>query len=338
MQSVFAKALVGACAAALLTGGFAVAQTSGGTAGQNSAQQPADQNAGQSAGQNAEQTAGQAPAGEAQAGQDKAAADATAGLTASTVVATVDGKEITLGELIVARTTLPDEYQQLPDEVLMGALVDQLTNQMLLEDAARKAGLDQKPSVQIALKNQARAVLANAYMEQQMGDRISPEAVEAAYQQGIATAAPVEEVHAAHILVEDEATAKEIKKKLDDGGDFAALAAQYGTDGTSSRGGDLGWFVHDQMVPEFADAAFAMEPGTISDPVKSPFGWHIIKVFEKREQPKPALDDVRDQIVEGLTKSAQSAVLADVRKGADIQHPDQAVPPAAIRQDDLVAE
>ena len=104
-------------------------------------------------------------------------------------------------------------------------------------------------------------------------------------------------MRAGHILVETEEKAKDLKSQLDAGADFAALAAEHGTDGTAQRGGDLGWFVHSEMVPEFADAAFAMEPGTISDPVKSAFGWHLIKLDERRDRPAPALEEVKDALL-----------------------------------------
>lgn len=330
MQSVFAKALLGACAAALSAAAIAqTAQT--GQTGQTQEQgqaAPADQAAG----------AGSASGTGTQTGATAQANDSAANLSAGTVVATAGGTPITLGEIIVARRSLPPEYQQLPDEVLMGALVEQIANQVLLEQAAREAGLDQNPAVRLALANQARAVLASAYMEEAIANRVSPETIEAAYQQRFADAEPVEEVHAAHILVEDKETAQEIRTKLDEGADFAALAAEYGTDGTASRGGDLGWFVHGQMVPQFADAAFAMEPGTVSEPVQSPFGWHIIKLFERREQPMPPLEEVRDQIVDELSQNAQSAVLDEIRAGSPVERGADAVPPAAIRADELVAD
>jgi peptidyl-prolyl cis-trans isomerase C len=145
-------------------------------------------------------------------------------------------------------------------------------------------------------------------------------------------------MRAAHILVDKVETAKEIKAKLDGGADFAALAAEHGTDGTASRGGELGWFVHEQMVPEFADAAFAMEPGTVSDPVQSPFGWHLIKLEERRERPAPPLDEVRDQILEELARQAQTEVLGQLREDAEIERGTGAVPPSAIRNDALITE
>lgn len=328
VQSVVSKSLLGACAAALLAGGAVIAQTTSDTAGQ--AQDTAQQEQPQA------QPTAEAPA---QPAEGTAASDAEGGdLAASTVVASVAGTDITLGELIAARRSLPDEFQQLPDEVLMDALVEQIANQILLETAAKEAGLDQKPAVQLALRNQARAVLASAYMEQAIGQRVSDEAVQAAYEAAISSAEPVEEAHAAHILVEDEALAEEIKTKLDEGADFAALAAEHGTDGTASRGGDLGWFVHEQMVPQFADAVFAMEADTISDPVQTPFGWHVIKLFEKRERAQPTLDDVRDEIASQLAEGAQSEVLTEVREGVEVERDRKAVPASAIRADDLVAE
>ncbi len=322
MQSSFSKLLFGVCATALLAAGPATAQQTGQQTGQQT--EPSAQQDGQAAqGESAEQAA---------QGQDGPAP------TADTVVATVAGTPITLGELVAVRSGLPPQYQQLPDEVLMGALVEQLTDQILLAEAARKAGLDQQRDVRLALETQARAVLADAYMQQALGDEISDTAVQQAYDAQFAAAEPVEEVRAAHILVDEEETAKEIKGKLDEGADFAALAAEYGTDGTASRGGELGWFVHEQMVPEFADAAFAMEAGTVSDPVQSPFGWHIIKLEERRERPAPPLDEVRDQIVEQLARQAQTEVLGQLRQGAEIERGTGDVPASAIRDDTLIAD
>lgn len=329
MQSVFAKALLGVCAAALMCAG-ALSQTA-----DESAAQPSEQ---------------AAPAGEPQppveseqpqdtAGDDAAAAGSAAeDLSADTVVATVAGTPILLGELVAARRGLPAEFQQLPDEVLMQALVEQLANQLLLAQAAREAGLDQTPAVQFTLKNQERSVLAGAYMEQEIAERLSDASIEAAYQESYAGGEPVEEAHAAHILVEDEATAQEIREKLDEGADFAALAAEHGTDGTASRGGDLGWFTHERMVPPFADAVFAMEPDTVSGPVETPFGWHVIKLFEKRQRPVPPLDSVRDQIAADLAQTVETQVLGDIREGVDVQVDSAAVPPSAIRADEILSE
>lgn len=343
MESVFTRSLASACAALcvalLLIGGGVLpsaAQSTGESETQatdQAADQAGDQTTDQAADQAADQTGDQGAQAET-ATPEEVAAD----FSADTVVATVDGTEITLGELIVVRRNLPPEFQQLPDEVLMSGLVDQLANQLLMAEAARDAGLDEQPAIRLALQNQERSVLAGAYLTQQVDERVTDEEIEAAYQTTYVDAEPVEEAHAAHILVKDEATAEEIEAKLADGGDFAALAGEYGTDATASRGGDLGWFAKDQMVPPFADAVFAMEPGTVSEPVETTFGWHVIKLFAFRERPVPPFAEVRPQIVQQLTQAAQQEVLAEIREGADVEIEDAAIPAAAIRADGLLAE
>jgi peptidyl-prolyl cis-trans isomerase C len=334
VKSSFATFLFGACAAALLAAGPAAGQSTG---------QGTDQGTGQTTGQAEQQSGEQPAAAEGQqtpdAGAEPAEGEADAAApTPDTVLATVAGTPVTLGELIAVRQGLPPQYQQLPDEVLMGALVEQTADQILLAEAARAAGIDQRRAVQLILENQARAVLAEAYMERAVEERVTDEAVQQAYEAEFASAEPVEEVHAAHILVDTEEKAQELKAELDAGADFAALAAEHGTDGTATRGGDLGWFVHEQMVPEFADAAFAMQPGDISGPVQSPFGWHLIKLDERRERSAPPLEEVRGQIVEQLTQQAQTDVLGELRQGAEIERAAGQVPASAIRADEMIAE
>lgn len=327
MSSVILRSLSGVCIAALLVGGTAFAQSTG-ESGQAETSPAADQ---ATAGASSDTAADKA---ETEGAAETAATD----LSADTVLATVAGTPITLGQVLVARNNLPPRFQQLPDEVLMDALVEQLTNQLLLAEAAREAGLDRKPVVQLALQNQERSVLAGVYMAQEINERVTDEAIADLYKQTVENAEPVKEAHAAHILVKDEKTASEIEAKLADGADFAALAKEYGTDGTASRGGDLGWFSHDQMVPPFADAVFAMEPGTISEPVKTSFGWHVIKLVDMRERPAPTLEEMTPELVAQLTKKARDEVMATLRKGVEVNVEKDAVPASAIRADDVLAE
>src|SRR6201992_1863468 len=133
-----------------------------------------------------------------------------------------------------------------------------------------------------------------------------------------------QEVHARHILVETEDKAKEIKAQLDKGADFAELAKKESKDPGASDGGDLGFFTKDQMVPEFSAVAFALEPGKISDPVKSQFGWHVIKVEEKRARKAPDFDQVKSQIETYVTRKAQADYVAKLRETAKIERLDQA--------------
>ena len=269
-------------------------------------------------------------------GEATAPAATASAYDASSTLATVEGTEVKLGELIALRANLPEQYQTLPDEVLSQGLMDQIIDQTLMEKAARAEKLDENLATALSLRNQVRAVLADAYMRAELERRLTPERIQQAYDETYANAEPVEEVKAAHILVETEDEAKAIKAELDGGADFAALAAKHGTDGTATRGGSLGWFVHDDMVPEFADAAFAMQPGEISAPVKSPFGWHVIKLEERRPRVAPPLDQVRDEIIGKLTQTVQQEIVTDLRAGARIEKSEPPVPAEAIRADDLV--
>jgi peptidyl-prolyl cis-trans isomerase C len=276
------------------------------------------------------------PAGEPAGETAAATPPATPDYSADSALAEVDGVTLTLGELIAIRRELPDQYQALPDEVLFNGIIEQLIDQMLLAQAAKSAGLDQRPAVAMDLLNQQRATLAEAYLSEAVAARVTPEAVEARYRELYLDAEPGQEVRAGHILVETEEKAIELKAQLDAGADFAALAAEHGTDGTATQGGDLGWFMQPEMVPEFADAAFAMEPGTISAPVETPFGWHLIKLDERRDRPSPALDEVREELMGGLIEQAQAAVVEALRAQSTIVMPEPPLPPQSIRADAML--
>jgi peptidyl-prolyl cis-trans isomerase C len=260
----------------------------------------------------------------------------TEGYSLTSPLAEVDGVTLTLGELIAIRRELPEQYQSLPDEVLFNGLVEQLIDQMLLARAAKAAGLGQRPSIAMSLLNQERAVLAEAYLRDSISKRVTQVEVEAAYKTNYIDADPVQEVRAGHILVETEEKALELKAQLDAGADFATLATENGTDGTATQGGDLGWFAHSEMVPEFADAAFAMEPGAVSDPIQTSFGWHLIRMDEKRDRELPALDAVREILMGELVQLAQVEIVEELRAQSDIVMPKMAVPPQSIRDDSLL--
>ncbi len=280
------------------------------------------------------------PAALAQTAAEPAATE-TAATTApeysvNSALAEVDGVTLTLGELIAVRRELPDQYQTLPDEVLFDGIIEQLIDQMLLAQAAQAAGLERRPAIALNLLNQQRATLADAYLREAVEARVAPETVEALYQERYLDAEPIQEVRAGHILVETEELASELKAQLDSGADFAALAAEHGTDGTASKGGDLGWFVQSAMVPEFADAVFAMEPGTISGPVKTAFGWHLIKLDERRDRQPPALAEVREELMGELIQQAQVTVVAELRMQSVIVMPEPPLPPQSIRADAML--
>ncbi|MEM9763761.1 MAG: peptidylprolyl isomerase [Pseudomonadota bacterium] len=287
--------------------------------------------------------AGLLPAGAALA-QDQSGGDAAETATedaapeasAMDVVATVGDKSIRLGDVITLRRGLPQQYQQLPDEILGRGLIDQLVDQTLLADKAMEQGINDRASVQFQLENQMRAVLAEAYMRAAVEERVNEEAIRAEYDARYADVEPETEVRAAHILVETEEQAAALKAELDGGADFAALAAEHGTDGTAQRGGDLGYFVKNDMVQPFAEAAFALEPGTVSDPVQTQFGWHLISLVDKRPRAAPAFEAVASEIAQELVQEAQRAVVAELREGAEVTVTEPGPPAGAFRNDDLL--
>jgi len=277
-----------------------------------------------------------AAAQDADAGTETAGTMAVDALSAETVIATVGDYQLTLGELIAVRQALPQQYQSLPPEVLTEGLVTQLINQTVLSVRARQTGLDQRRDIALDLRNQRNSALADAFLRSEVESRIDSDALREAYEARYAEAEPVREVRAAHILVETEEKAQELKAALDDGAAFADLAAEHNPDATAEKGGDLGWFGRGDMVPAFADAAFAMEPGTLSAPVETPFGWHLIRLEAERTRPVPAFEEVREDLLKSLAEEAQKAILAEAREAAPITRPDKALPPEAVLQDALI--
>lgn len=259
-------------------------------------------------------------------------------LTADTVAVTVNGVPITLGEVISARRQLPEELQRYPDEFLLGVLVEQLRDQQLLAAAAKERGLHETRLLALALANLERAALADAYMADELIRRVSGEEIQRVYRERYVDAEPIEEVRAAHIVVGTEEEALTVKAELDGGADFAAIAGRVSLDDTASQGGALGWFAPSEMAPAFAEALSDLEDGTISEPIKSPFGWHLVQLDGRRDRPVPPLTEVQGEIIAELTEAAQTAVLEELRAAAAIEEAEEAVPATAIRQDGLIEE
>ena len=278
--------------------------------------QDAAQNAGQNAGTNADTPA--------------KAYDAT------TVLATVDGTTITLGNVIALRDRLPPQYQNLPDDVLLKGLLDQLVDQQLLATALSASPESDPLQVKLAVENERRTALAGIAASDAVATAVDDTKVQAAYDKMVADFKPAPEFNAAHILVDSEDKAKALKAEIDGGKDFAEVAKANSSDGSAANGGDLGWFGAGQMVPEFETAVVALEVGQVSAPVKSQFGWHIIKLNDKRETTPPPLDQARPEIENQLRQAALEAKLVELRAGATIETPDTGTPAAAIRESDLL--
>jgi peptidyl-prolyl cis-trans isomerase C len=267
-----------------------------------------------------------------------APAAAPAPIDPAAVVATVNGVSITLADIVSVRAELPQQYQALPDQTLYDGIRDQLVSQKVLEMAAEAEGLDDSPAVARQLALQRQNILADAYLRREIGKRVTVEAIKAAYEAQYVNAEPVREVRASHILVADEALAKDIRAKLDAGGDFAALAAEFGTDGTKTQGGDLGFFEKGMMVPEFAEAAFALEKGKVGGPVQTQFGWHLILVTDSRDRPAPDFAAVEGEIAQELTRTVAGEIVDGLRAGAAVTVAEDRPGIAALRDDALLGQ
>lgn len=233
---------------------------------------------------------------------------------ASDVVATVNGTEITLGEMIITRSQLPQQYQQLPPETLFQGILDQLIQQQVLADT-----LENTPArVELALQNQRRSLLAGEAINAMMQEEVSDEALQEAYDEAFADAEPVQEYNASHILVETEEEAQALIEQLEGGADFAELAKENSTGPSGPNGGELGWFGAGAMVKPFEEAVLALQAGEVSPPVQTQFGWHVVKLNETRDQALPTLEEVRGELVEQIQRTAIEARVAELEEGAEI--------------------
>ncbi|MCT4372290.1 peptidylprolyl isomerase [Yangia mangrovi] len=247
--------------------------------------------------------------------QDQAA-EQTEALSADTVVATVNGTDITLGEMLVVRASLPEQYQQLGDDVLWDGILDQLVQQEVL--AQDEKAVETK-RVDLSLKTERRTLLAAETVSAVADAAVTDEALQAAYDAQFADADQGQEYNASHILVESEDEAKAIIEELNGGADFATVAKEKSTGPSGPNGGELGWFSKGMMVEPFETAVAGMEPGAISDaPVQTQFGWHVIKLNETRAKEAPKLDEVRDQLSQQVQQEAVAAYMDEAEAGAEI--------------------
>ncbi|EEB83246.1 peptidylprolyl isomerase [Roseobacter sp. GAI101] len=234
---------------------------------------------------------------------------------ADTVVATVNGTEITVGHMIIARATLPEQYQQLPPEVLFKGILDQLVQQTALEQSFEG---DVPARVALSLENERRQLIAGEVIEKAMAADISAEDLAAAYEEEYGSAEPTEEFNASHILVETEEDALAVKAEIDGGADFAETAKEKSTGPSGPSGGSLGWFGPGMMVPAFETAVQDLEVGAVSMPVETQFGWHIIKLEDKRLKDAPALESVKEELELQLRQVKAQEKITEMTDAADV--------------------
>jgi peptidyl-prolyl cis-trans isomerase C len=244
-------------------------------------------------------------------------------LAPETVVATVNGQPITVGELQLAGAEFADQLGQVPPDRRDGAVLDLVINMRLAAAAALAAGLDRNPEVVPRLDLARDRTLYSEFLRAKFLAAVTEERVRARFDEEMAGAPPLEEIRARHILVntDQEALAREIIAELDAGGDFGAIAAEKSQDpGSGASGGDLGWFRRGMMVKPFEDAAFALEIGQYTkEPVQSDFGWHVILVEEKRTAPPPSFEEERARIEQDIVRETFDAEIGGLRETAKIE-------------------
>lgn len=254
------------------------------------------------------------------------------------LLARVDGEEVRMSDVAsVAAEVLPPELRSMPPGALLQMLPPEVSRQLIdraiteraLVTAARASGLDRDEEVRRRVRRAEEQELQQALLTREVGGKVTDEAIRARYDQEAAKRQGEPEVHALHILVPTEAAAREAMAELARGADFAEVAKRRSTGPGAQQGGDLGFFKKGDMVPEFAEAAFNLQPGqTSAAPVKSPFGFHVIKVVERRAASAPSFEEAKPQLQRQMLEEGVEAAVQRVRAAAKIERLDTPAAPA----------
>lgn len=236
------------------------------------------------------------------------------------VVAKVDGKDITRLDVLTFIQGLPPNMKQMPVPQLFPLAQQQVVNATIVQGKADAANIGDDPAVKEQLAKAKEQIIRNVYIQREVDKAVTEDKVKKAYDEYLKTLGDVDETHARHILVDSEDKARDVIAKLDKGEAFEKLAEENSTGPTGPKGGDLGWFTKEEMVPEFADVAFKLKPGTYTkEPVKTQFGWHVIKVEERRKRPKPKFDDVKGFLEVQVKREILNEMVEKWRKAAKVE-------------------
>ncbi len=242
---------------------------------------------------------------------------------ANKVLAKVNGAEIRQSDVTLAEEELGPSLAQMDPATKNENVLTFLIDMKIVSKAAEEKKLGDSEAFKTRLAFARNRLLMDNLLAVEGKAATTDEAMKKVYEDATKLITGEQEVHARHILVETEDEAKQVEDELAKGADFAELAKKKSKDPGASDGGDLGFFTKDQMVPEFSAVAFALEPGKISEPVKSQFGWHVIKVEEKRNRQAPDFASVKGQIETYVTRKAQADYVAKLRQTAKIERMDQ---------------
>jgi peptidyl-prolyl cis-trans isomerase C len=257
-----------------------------------------------------------------------APASAPRAADADPVVARVNGVDIRQSDLALAEEEVGPNMPQMSPDQKRDYLVTYLADVIILAQAAEKQKVADRDDVKHRIDFARNKVLMETLLQEAGTKGVTDEAMHKVYDDAVKQMPSEQEVHARHILVPTEDEAKAIEDQLKKGADFATLAKEKSKDPGAADGGDLGYFTKDQMVPEFADVAFKLDKGQVSDPVHTQFGWHVIKVEDKRTKPTPTFDEVKGQLENYVAHRAQAELVSQLRSGAKIERLDKPAPAA----------
>ena len=237
------------------------------------------------------------------------------------VVATVNGQPIRLSELEVAQQSLPQQYRNMPLQAVFPALLDRIIDSKLVVQEGKKSKVTEDPAFKKRMAFVEDQVLQDFWIQREIARQVTADKLQKRYEERLKQMPTEEEVHARHILVSTEDEAKALIAEIKKGAAFDKLAKEKSTDKASgAEGGDLGWFKKSDMVKEFADAAFNLKKGELTEaPVKTQFGYHVIKVEDRRKAPPPAFEEMAEQLKEEMAREAVTAQLDQLRSGAKIE-------------------
>ena len=236
------------------------------------------------------------------------------------IVANVNNEDISLETMIHAMNELPPEIQSQPFMSYYEDLLERVIDIKLFAQEGKKMKLNEEPSVRAAIDFVIEKVLMQAFLSKYVQENIREENLKASYNNFIADETSREEIKASHILMDTENEAIDVINMLNDGDDFAELAKSKSTGPSGPSGGDLGWFKRGQMVPPFEKAAFSLNKNEISQrPVQTQFGWHVIKIFDKRIPEAPSYENMKSKLIQDLERKIVSKKIQDLRNDALIE-------------------
>jgi peptidyl-prolyl cis-trans isomerase C len=249
-------------------------------------------------------------------------------VTEKTVLVSVNGENITVGNIISFQSRLSDQYQSMEDSVLFDGILKQLIQQTIL---SQKVNIH-SDRIKYALENQTRAFLSTELVGNLSETEVIESEIESLYVKFSTDIERKKEYNASHILVETETEAEELLLRLKNGADFSELAKTYSTGPSGAQGGNLGWFGQGAMVPTFENAVIKLKIDEVSVPVQTQFGWHLIKLNDVRKTPVPTIEEVRKELITEIKKKKIDFEMSKIIDSADVIYSDLEIDPKIIRE------